>query len=57
MIGQGGGVIADRHCEVRAARAELEAALDDNGWPWRRRLSLWLDALLVVEESSGSGAA
>lgn len=30
---------------ARAARAEVEAALDAAGWPWSRRLSLWLDAL------------
>ncbi len=34
---------------VRPARAELEAALDHHGWPWRR-ISHWLDALLTVEE-------
>jgi len=35
---------------ARAARAELEAALDGAGWPWARRLSLWLDALVILEE-------
>ncbi len=36
--------------EAQAARRIVEAALDRAGWPWRRRLSLWVDALLVVEE-------
>lgn len=31
------------------ARLEIEAALDRAGWPWSRGLSLWLDALLVLE--------
>jgi hypothetical protein len=34
-----------RHC-----RAVAELALDAAGWPWRRRLSLWIDALVIVEE-------
>jgi hypothetical protein len=37
--------------EARAARAVVEAALDASGWPWSRRLSLWLDALIVIEEA------
>jgi len=36
---------------ARSARAEIERALDTAGWPWRRRLSLWIDALLVLEEA------
>lgn len=39
-------------CAARAARAEVEAALAAAGWPWRRRLSLWLDALLILEEGA-----
>jgi len=35
---------------ARAACGIVEAALDVAGWPWSRRLSLWLDALLVIEE-------
>ena len=36
--------------EVRAARNEAECALAPDGWPWSRRLSLWMDALLDLEE-------
>jgi hypothetical protein len=32
------------------ARALLEALLDETAWPWRRRLSLLLDVLLLSEE-------
>jgi hypothetical protein len=35
---------------ARAARGQLEDALDEASWPWLRGLSLWLDALLVLEE-------
>jgi hypothetical protein len=35
---------------ARAARRELEAALDAAGWPWSRRLSHWIDALVVIAE-------
>jgi hypothetical protein len=35
---------------ARAARAELEAALDGRGWPGSLLLSRWLDALLILEE-------
>lgn len=37
--------------QARAARGEIEAALEDRGWPWSWRLSVWLDALVVLEES------
>lgn len=37
-------------CQARLARAEVEAALDTIGWPWSRRLSLWIDSLIVLEE-------
>jgi hypothetical protein len=39
------------NARARAARGIIETALDACGWPWSRRLSLWLDALLVLEES------
>ncbi len=32
------------------ARGEIEAALDGADWPWSRRLSFWIDALIIVEE-------
>jgi len=35
---------------ARAARRDVEEALEYAGWPWSRRLSLWVDALLVLEE-------
>jgi hypothetical protein len=38
--------------EARAARAEFEAALDVVGWPWSPRVSWWLDALVVIEETT-----
>ena len=37
---------------ARDARAVLEIALDAIGWAWSRRLSLWLDALIRLEEAS-----
>jgi hypothetical protein len=36
---------------ARAARQEVEVALEAVGWPWRASLSMWLDALLVIEEA------
>lgn len=36
--------------EARAARRQLELALDSAGWPWSRRISLWLDYLVILEE-------
>jgi hypothetical protein len=38
--------------DARAARGEFEDALgpDVRHWPWSRFASLWLDALLVLEE-------
>jgi hypothetical protein len=38
--------------EAQAARALVEAALDGVGRPWSGRLSLWIDALLILEESA-----
>ena len=44
---------AMRRRQARAARATVEDALgpDVSHWPWSARLSRWLDALLVLEES------
>lgn len=36
---------------AQAARAEIESALDAAGWLWLALLSLWLDALLLLEEA------
>jgi hypothetical protein len=38
--------------QAKAARAEVEAALDANGWPWNLRLSRWLDGLITLEEGT-----
>jgi hypothetical protein len=35
---------------ARVARRQVELALAAGGWPWHRSLSLWLDALIVLEE-------
>ncbi len=45
--------VARAASQARDARAEIERALDAHGWPWSRRLSLWLDALVHLEENSG----
>jgi len=37
---------------VKVARADVEAALDAAGWLWSRRLSLWVDALVILEEDA-----
>jgi hypothetical protein len=42
--------LTQRRRQARAARAIVEAALDETGWPWSSRLSRWLDALLALEE-------
>ncbi len=39
--------------EARAARAISETALERAGWPCSRRLSLWLDVLVILEETGG----
>jgi len=36
---------------ARDARAILETALDSAGWPYSRRISLWLDGLIHLEEA------
>jgi hypothetical protein len=43
-----------RREEARAARRDVERALDENGWPWSRRLSAWIDALLAIEEAAST---
>jgi hypothetical protein len=45
-------VSATRRREARAARALVEDAIDASGGRWSRRLSRWLDPLLVLEESA-----
>ena len=36
--------------QARGARGVAESALEASGWPWSRKLSRWLDALMLVEE-------
>ncbi len=47
-----------RRDQARGARREIEDALDavasSSGWPWMPQLSLWADALLVLEEATSS---
>jgi hypothetical protein len=47
----------NRKDEARQARALIELALDGAShagrWPWSRRLSLWLDTLVILEERAG----
>jgi hypothetical protein len=54
-LGWGAGMIV-RRCglaeEARSARGEVEGALARRGWPYSRRLSLWVDSLLVIEENA-----
>jgi hypothetical protein len=40
-----------RSAEARAARRAIEDALDANGWRWSRRISFWLDALVILDET------
>lgn len=47
----GGAGDLNRRRQAQAAREQLELALDFGGWPWSRRLSLWLDCLVILEES------
>jgi hypothetical protein len=37
---------------ARAARGQIEDLLASTGWKFSRRLSLWLDALLILEEDA-----
>ena len=46
-------IVTRHHLQARAARGQMELALDAAGWPWSRRLSLWIDALVVLEEGDG----
>ncbi len=39
---------------AREARGEIEAALDLVGWRWSRPLSLWVGALILIEERAGA---
>jgi hypothetical protein len=46
-----------RALEARVARALIEVALDSaaggrgaGAWPWSKTLSLWVDALITIEE-------
>jgi len=36
--------------QARAARADVEAVVDANGWRWNFGLSRWLDVLVTIEE-------
>jgi hypothetical protein len=38
----------------RHVRAYLEAALDEIGWTWCRRISFWLDGLVIRQEREES---
>ena len=42
-----------QQAEARSARGLVEAGLDMAGWPWPRRLSLWIDMLVILEERAG----
>jgi hypothetical protein len=44
--------VSSSAAHARAGRALVELALDGAGWPWSRRLSRWLDALLIIEEAA-----
>jgi hypothetical protein len=43
--------------EAREARGRVEDALDQIGWPWTKRLSLYLDLLFLLEESASRESA
>jgi hypothetical protein len=38
---------------ARAARGQIEDVLHATGWPYSTRLSLWLDALVILDEEAG----
>jgi len=44
--------VLTRGQEARLARAQIERALDGVDWIWSRRLSPWVDALVVLEEAA-----
>ena len=46
-------ILSSPQLQARAARAFVEAGVDTAGWPWSRRLSAWIDALIVIEEIVG----
>lgn len=37
---------------ARAARGQLEDVLHATGWIYSRRLSLWVDALVILEDAA-----
>jgi hypothetical protein len=37
--------------QAQAARAHVEHVLEATGWHWSRRLSLWIDVLVILEEA------
>jgi len=39
---------------ARAARRDVEAALDTTGWRWNPGLSRWLEFLVAIEEGDSS---
>jgi hypothetical protein len=39
---------------ARAARADVEVALDATGWRWNPGVSRWLELLVAIEEGDGS---
>jgi len=39
--------------QSRSARANVEAALDANGWRWNPGISRWLEVLVALEEGNG----
>jgi hypothetical protein len=47
-----GRAMTPRVRHAQAAREQIERALDFTGWPWARRLSLWLDAFVILEETA-----
>jgi hypothetical protein len=51
-------LVFSRATIARACLARCEQALgpDVARWPWSRRLSLWLDTLILLAESRGEGA-
>jgi hypothetical protein len=37
--------------QARAARGQVERALDRSGWRWSLALSRWLDCLITLEDA------
>jgi hypothetical protein len=44
--------VTRRQRHARAARGQLELALDAAGWPWSKSVSLLIDALVILEEAA-----